>query len=138
MDIKNTAISAKVVIESLICLLENENVDISSIKFKVGSDSEGYENPELELQKLIDLTLKGLEEVKAQAVPEGFVLVLKELPDDIAENMAKKCVVQPRRESNPIWIKIEEDAYKSRLQTKKWELWRDYKTMIEAQEQSHE
>ena len=72
---------------------------------------------------------------KAQSLPEGFVLVLKELPEDIAENMAKKCVVQPRRESNPIWIKIEEGAYKSRLQTKKWELWRDYKTMIEAQEQ---
>ena len=34
MDIKNTAISAKVVIESLICLLENENVDISKFKSK--------------------------------------------------------------------------------------------------------
>ena len=74
MDIKNVAITAKVVIESLISLLENENVDVSSIKFKVGSASEGYESPDMEFGKLIDLALKGLEEAKTQ-VPEGFVLV---------------------------------------------------------------
>ena len=74
MDINTTAITAKVVIESLISLLENENVDISSIKFKVGSASEGYESPDMEFGKLIDLALKGLEEAKAQ-VPEGFVLM---------------------------------------------------------------
>ena len=74
MDIKNTAIGAKVVIESLICLLENEGVDISSIKFKVGSDSEGYESPKIEFQKLINITLNELDELKTQ-VPEGFVLV---------------------------------------------------------------
>ena len=77
MDIKNVAITAKVVIESLISLLENENVDVSSIKFKVGSASEGYESPDMEFGKLIDLALKGLEEAKTQ-VPEGFVLVPKE------------------------------------------------------------
>jgi len=78
MDIKNSAITAKMVIHSLLALLENENVDISSIKFKVGSASEGYESPDMEFEKLIDLALKGLEEAKAQAVPEGFVLVPKE------------------------------------------------------------
>ena len=77
MDIKNTVISAKVVIESLICLLENENVDLSSIKFKVGSASEGYESPNMEFEKLIELTLNGLEDAKAQVVPDGFVLVEK-------------------------------------------------------------
>lgn len=70
MDIQNTIISAKVVIESLVVLLENENVDISSIKFKVGSASEGYESPDMDFGKLIDLALKGLEEAKVQAVPE--------------------------------------------------------------------
>lgn len=70
MDIQNTIISAKVVIESLVVLLENENVDISSIKFKVGSASEGYESPDMDFGKLIDLALKGLEEARVQAVPE--------------------------------------------------------------------
>ncbi len=73
MDIKNTVISAKLVIESLICLLEHENADISSIKFKVGSDSEDYESPEIEFQKLIDIALNGLDELKNQTVPEGFL-----------------------------------------------------------------
>ena len=78
MDIKTTAITAKVAIESLISLLENENVDISSIKFKVGSASEGYESPDMEFGKLIDLALKGLEEAKAQ-VPE-WISVNDQMP----------------------------------------------------------
>ena len=77
MDIKNTIISAKVVIESLVALLENEDVDISSIKFKVGSQEEGYESEDMSFESLINLTMKGLEEAKAQAVPEGFVLIKK-------------------------------------------------------------
>lgn len=77
MEIKDIAISAKVVIESLVCLLENENVDLSSIKFKVGSASEGYESPDMEFGKLIDIALDGLVELKENPtkVPEGFVLV---------------------------------------------------------------
>lgn len=76
MDIKNTVITAQMVIHSLVSLLENENVDISSVKFKVGSDGAGYESPEFELEKLIDLAIGGLGEIKeAQAVPEGFVLM---------------------------------------------------------------
>lgn len=76
MDIKNTAITAQMVIQSLVALLENEEVDISSVKFKVGSDSNGYESPEFELEKLIELAIGGLGEIKeAQAVPEGFVLM---------------------------------------------------------------
>ncbi|TCB62237.1 hypothetical protein [Acinetobacter terrae] len=73
MDIKNTAISAKVVIQSLIEVLGNEGIDAHSIKFKIGSDEEGYGSEDLDFGKLIDLTLKELEEVKAQTVPEGFV-----------------------------------------------------------------
>lgn len=75
MDIKNTIISAEVVIGSLLVLLENENVDISSINFKVGSQEEGYESENMSFESLVNLTLKGLGEAKAQAVPEGFVLI---------------------------------------------------------------
>lgn len=89
MDIKSTAISAKFVIESLVALLENENVDISSIKFKVGSTSEGYESPDMEFGKLIDLALSWLEEAKAQAVPEGFVLAERKRLADAVDGIEK-------------------------------------------------
>lgn len=69
---------------------------------------------------------------------EDFVLVRKELPEEIAESMALERVEKPVTETDPTWIKISEDAYKGRIQSKKWELWRDYKAMIEAQEQSHD
>lgn len=75
---------------------------------------------------------------QAKATPEGFVLVPKELPEEIAEAMALDRVEKPVTETDPTWIQISEDAYKGQLQSKKWELWRDYKAMIEAQEQSHE
>ncbi|MEC8125304.1 MAG: hypothetical protein VX125_15915 [Pseudomonadota bacterium] len=75
---------------------------------------------------------------KKQATPQGFVLVRKELPEEIAESMALERVEKPVTETDPTWIKISEDAYKARIQSKKWELWRDYKAMIEAQEQSHD
>ena len=78
MDIKSTAITAQMVIQSLVVLLENEDVDISTVKFKVGSNGNGYESPEFELERLIDLAIGGLGEIKeSQAVPEGFVLVAK-------------------------------------------------------------
>lgn len=72
---------------------------------------------------------------QAKTPPEGFVLVRKELPEEIAESMALERVEKPVTETDPTWIKISEDAYKGRIQSKKWELWRDYKAMIEAQEQ---
>lgn len=75
---------------------------------------------------------------KAQAVPEGFVLVRKELPESIAETLALDRVAKPvGNEIDPIWIEITENVYKEHLRSKKWELWRDYKAMIEAQEQDH-
>ena len=79
MDIQSTAISAKLVIQSLIKVLENEGVDAHSIKFKIGSAEEGCESEDLDFGKLIDLTLKELEEAKAQAVPE-WISVEDELP----------------------------------------------------------
>lgn len=77
MDIRNTAINAKSVIQSLIEVLGNEGIDAHSIKFKIGNTEEGYESEDLDFGKLIDLALKELEEVEVQAVPEGFVLVEK-------------------------------------------------------------
>ncbi|MBJ8421872.1 hypothetical protein I6M74_08160 [Acinetobacter bereziniae] len=91
MEIKNTAITATMVIQSLVKLLENENVDISSVKFKVGSESNGYESPEFELEKLIDLAYEGLEKIKQQATPEGFVLVPKEPTEDMTIYAIDNC-----------------------------------------------
>lgn len=89
MDIKNTAITAAMVIQSLVKLLENEDVDISSVKFKVGSEGNDYESPEFELEKLIDLAVNSLDEIKqANGVPEGFILVPIECTDEIAEAIA--------------------------------------------------
>ena len=75
---------------------------------------------------------------KAKAVPEGFVLVKKELPEQIAEKMAIDRIDKPRHENDPVWREIAEQSYKDQVKSKKWEFWRDYKAMIEAQEQSHE
>ena len=77
----------------------------------------------------------GAWQAKAQAVPEGFVLVRNELPESIAEQMAVDRTIKPSPERDPVWMEIAESAYKSNLLNKKWELYRDYKEMIEAQEQ---
>ncbi|WP_035266272.1 hypothetical protein [Acinetobacter sp. Ver3] len=76
--------------------------------------------------------------VKAQAVPEGFVLVSKELPETIAEAMALERVPKPFGETDPVWIEISERSYRDSLLRKKWDLWRDYKAMLEAQEPSND
>ena len=87
MQIKHTAITATIVIESLLKILENENFDISSVKFQIGSES-----PKFELEKLIDLAINGLDEIKQKNdVSEGFVLVPKEPTQpmiDAAKNTA--------------------------------------------------
>lgn len=121
MDIKNTVITAQMVIHSLVSLLENENVDISSVKFKVGSDSAGYESPEFELEKLIDLAIGGLGEIKeAQAVPEGFVLVPKEPSETMIMNGL---------------LVISTEIGKYDIQKEVRMIW---EKMIEAQEQGHD
>ncbi|WP_180086224.1 DUF551 domain-containing protein [Acinetobacter sp. YH12103] len=79
MDIKNTIISAEVVIESLITLLKNEGVDISSIQFSIGSKEKGTESDDMSFESLIHLTLSWLNEAKAQAVPE-WISVEDSLP----------------------------------------------------------
>ena len=75
---------------------------------------------------------------KAQAVPEGFVLVKKELPEQIAEEMAIDRIDKPRHENDPVWSEIAKQSYKDQVKSKKWEFWRDYKAMIEAQEPAND
>lgn len=75
---------------------------------------------------------------KAQAVPEGFVVVAKELPEKIAEKMAIDRIDKPIHENDPVWSEIAEDSYKNQVKLKKWEFWRDYKAMIEAQEPAND
>ena len=137
MGIKNTAITAKVVIESLIHLLENEKVDISSIKFKVGSASEGYESPDMEFGKLIDLALKGLEEAKAQ-VPE-WISVNDQMPpidETVLVCWDHAQDIEPEKE----YVTTDEnlDEYWPNCQDEPPTHWMPLPKVIEAQEQSHD
>ena len=80
----------------------------------------------------------GWQAAKAQAVPEGFVAVAKELPEKIAEKMAIDRIDKPIHENDPVWNEIAEESYKNQVKLKKWEFWRDYKAMIEAQEPAND
>ena len=109
MDIKNSAITAKMVIHSLLALLENENVDISSVKFKVGSDGNGYESPEFELEKLVSLAIDGLVEIEdAGAVPEGFVLVKMDDLELLRDSALKITYASLSNDSDRIFSDIED------------------------------
>ncbi|WP_228719744.1 MULTISPECIES: hypothetical protein [Acinetobacter] len=81
---------------------------------------------------------EALAQAKAQAVPEGFVVVAKELPEKIAEKMAIDRIDKPIHENDPVWSEIAEESYKNQVKLKKWEFWRDYKAMIEAQEPAND
>ena len=79
MDIKSVATTAKMVIESLVVLLDGEGVDIESIKMDINGG-----NQKLDFKKLIDLAvseLKLIQDAGAQ-MPEGFVLVEKKNTED--------------------------------------------------------
>ncbi|MDH1531029.1 hypothetical protein N5I15_01245 [Acinetobacter johnsonii] len=117
--------------------------EIEGLKQKLSEDH--YMNPEQEdeLEELIAQAIKFGElcakrDAKAQAVPEGFVLVKKELPEQIAEKMAIDRIDKPRHENDPVWREIAEQSYKDQVKSKKWEFWRDYKAMIEAQEPTND
>ena len=86
----------------------------------------------------LDHMFMGFAAAKDQAVPEGFVLVKKELPEQIAEKMAIDRIDKPRHENDPVWSEIAEQSYKDQVKSKKWEFWRDYKAMIEAQEPAND
>ena len=115
MDIKSVATTAKIVIESLVVLLDGEGVDVESIKMNIGGG-----NQELDFKKLIDLALSELKLIQdsgAQA-PEGFVLVPM-VPSERMVDAVRKC--------------YEGEAYLP------YSLYSEFinQAMIEAQEQSN-
>jgi len=134
MDIKNTAITAKVVIESLLVLLENENVDVSSIKFQLGGSDQDYKSPKMEFHKIIDIALSGLEELKENTnktqVPEGFVLVPQEPTKLFKENLKSHLFDLWAGDHGCDW-----DGFVSVDAINHNNIW---KMMIEAQERSHD
>ena len=69
MDIKSVATTAKMVIESLVVLLDGEGVDIESIKMDINGG-----NQKLDFKKLIDLVVSELKLIRdgGNQVPEGF------------------------------------------------------------------
>ena len=132
MDIKNSAITAKMVIHSLLALLENENVDISSVKFKVGSDGNGYESPEFELEKLVSLAIDGLVGIEeANAVPEGFVLVPREPTEEMLGAAWEAPSAGGPSGNRRVFYEKQAVVYKAMVEEAE-------KATIEAQEQGHE
>lgn len=71
-QIKQTAMTAGFVIESLIALAEKEGIDLLNAKFQVGNEKENYQSPQFALSDLIRLAREGLEEMKQSS--EGIVL----------------------------------------------------------------
>ena len=110
-------------------------VEFSGYGFAVDECDEYLHEP---TQVAWDSWLIGLNRAKAQVVPEGFVLVKKDLPEQIAEKMAIDRIDKPRHENDPVWREIAEQSYKDQVKSKKWEFWRDYKAMIEAQEPAND
>ena len=118
-------------------------MDIQRKEFEGWAKANGYhvaKNPigEVYLSLNCNSAWKAWQAAKAQAVPEGFVLVKKELPEQIAEKMAIDRIDKPRHENDPVWREIAEKSYKDQVKSKKWEFWRDYKAMIEAQEPTND
>ena len=69
---------------------------------------------------------------KAQAAPEGFVVVPVGLSESIAEKLALEKVEKPRQENDVVWQEIADHSYKDHLIQKKWEIIRNYKELVEA------
>lgn len=68
-----------------------------------------------------------------------LVVVPKEFDPVLAEKIAFECLPRPTQENDKTWIEIAEKAYQDNLKSKKFEIMRTYKELIEAaQENSHE
>lgn len=64
MNLKNSAITAQIVIESMVTLLENENIDISSIKVTIGNKDSGWQKTDIKFEDMINIALKQLTKIK--------------------------------------------------------------------------
>lgn len=79
-----------------------------------------------------------LAEAKAQAVPEGFVLVPKKPDVDKAWNIALKRIVPPPKTNDVVQKELMCKKYVDDLCFEQDRILLDYEAMIEAQEQSHD
>lgn len=63
MDLKFTAMTAQVTIESLVHLLKNSDINFDSIKVVVGNAKGGFLSPEIPLEKLVNIALGEANEI---------------------------------------------------------------------------
>ena len=75
---------------------------------------------------------------KAQAVPEGFVLVPKKPDVDKAWSIALKRIVPPPKTNDAIQKELMYKKYVDDLYSEQDRILLDYEAMVEAQEQSHD
>ena len=89
MDIQNLTNVSTVVINSLLMLLKDNHVDVNSVVMQLSNNKDEAISPEVNLGELTQQTLDELQKAKAQkvAVPEGFVVVPKEIPKSFDEGL---------------------------------------------------
>jgi len=63
MDLKFTAMTAQVTIESLVHLLKNSDINFDSIKVVVGNAKGGFQSQEIPLEKLVNIALGEMHEI---------------------------------------------------------------------------
>lgn len=123
MEIKSVATTAKIVIESLVVLLDSKGVDVESIKMDINGGGQ-----ELDFKKLIELAvseLKLIQDSGAQ-VPEGFVVVPMEPTEQILNRMTNAPIEVNHLCDNADIFLSEDEARIA------------YKAMLSAQEQSND
>ncbi|HGW3983477.1 TPA: hypothetical protein ACNICG_002816 [Acinetobacter baumannii] len=76
------------------------------------------------------------EKAKAQAVPEGWVIVPQELPLDMALKIAKERILEQPPVKDPVLNEILEKAHKENIQSEQCRLMRDYKEMVKRLSES--
>lgn len=63
MELKFTAMTAQVTIESLVHLLKNSDINFGSTKVVVANTQGGYQSPEIPLENLVNITLNDMHEI---------------------------------------------------------------------------
>ena len=69
---------------------------------------------------------------KTNMLDEGWVMMPREFPANLAEKLATKQLHRSTAENDKVWIEIAEKAYQDNLKMKKFEIIRTYKELIEA------
>ena len=119
----------------------NVNPDWS---FKFDEELQQYVAVDFEMTNQVDEfnehwdTFRAGWDAKAQAVPEGFVLVPKKPDVDKAWNIALKRIVPPPKINDVVQKELMCKKYVDDLCFEQDRILLNYEEMIEAQEQSHE